>query len=248
MTLLPTLGAPLAFIASLYLRPQARTSEKLTGFTAVTALFFCLTVIQNIRPFDILPVAYALCAYLGWMAYKKWYSHLERPHTPELAVGKVLPEFVLETPRGQRLSSRVFMQQKAIWLFFRGNWCPLCMAQINEMAQLYRELSQKKVAIILVSGQSHKKTQALAKRFEVPFTFLIDKDFAASKQLGLYHPHGLPTGLQVLGFDSDTIYPTVLITDNSGVICFADQGDNYRVRPEPALFLQVIEEMEQKIV
>jgi len=32
----------------------------------------------------------------------------------------------------------------------------------------------------------------------------------------------------------------VVITDEKGMIIFADQTDNYRVRPEPAIFLEVL--------
>ena len=44
-------------------------------------------------------------------------------------------------------------------------------------------------------------------------------------------------GFQALGYDSDTVQPTVLITAAGGNLLFADQTDNYRVRPEPDVFL-----------
>jgi hypothetical protein len=34
--------------------------------------------------------------------------------------------------------------------------------------------------------------------------------------------------------------PTVIITDPDGTILFADETDNYRVRPEPGLFLEIV--------
>lgn len=39
-------------------------------------------------------------------------------------------------------------------------------------------------------------------------------------------------GMQVLGYESDSVLPTVLLTDTQGLIVFSDQTDNYRVRPE----------------
>jgi hypothetical protein len=35
--------------------------------------------------------------------------------------------------------------------------------------------------------------------------------------------------------------PTVVVTDAGGRILFADQTDNYRVRPEPSTFLAVLD-------
>lgn len=46
-------------------------------------------------------------------------------------------------------------------------------------------------------------------------------------------------GMEVLGYDSDTVMPTVIMTDATGKILFADLTDNYRLRPEPETFLKV---------
>lgn len=48
-------------------------------------------------------------------------------------------------------------------------------------------------------------------------------------------------GMQMLGYDSETVLPTVIITAAGGRILWADETDNYRVRPEPKLFLTVLE-------
>jgi len=34
--------------------------------------------------------------------------------------------------------------------------------------------------------------------------------------------------------------PTVIITDEDGKFLFSDETDNYRVRPEPELFLEIL--------
>jgi hypothetical protein len=65
--------------------------------------------------------------------------------------------------------------------------------------------------------------------------FLRDPNSIAAKQLGILHKWGTPMGMQLLGYDSDTVMPTVILTDTQGQIIFSDQTDNYRVRPEPAV-------------
>ena len=47
-------------------------------------------------------------------------------------------------------------------------------------------------------------------------------------------------GFGLLGYESDTVFPTVLVLDALGVIRWVDQTDNYRVRPEPDTFLPVL--------
>ncbi|MFQ5436081.1 MAG: hypothetical protein ACE5FD_14505, partial [Anaerolineae bacterium] len=79
---------------------------------------------------------------------------------------------------------------------------------------------------------------------DVPFRFLVDPGNRAARQLGLAHENGLPMGFQVMGYDSETVFPTVIITDADGIIRFADLTNNYRIRPEPQTFLYVLDELE----
>jgi hypothetical protein len=58
--------------------------------------------------------------------------------------------------------------------------------------------------------------------------------------LGIDSRDGLPMGMQMMGYDSETVLPTVIITDRDGRVVWVHETDNYRVRPEPDLFLQVL--------
>jgi hypothetical protein len=46
--------------------------------------------------------------------------------------------------------------------------------------------------------------------------------------------------MQMLGYDSDSVLPTVIITAQGGDILWVHETDNYRVRPEPATYLDVL--------
>ncbi len=55
-----------------------------------------------------------------------------------------------------------------------------------------------------------------------------------------FHENGTPAGM--IGYDGDTVLPTVVSTDAAGRIFCADQTDNYRVRPTPATVLAALSE------
>lgn len=44
-------------------------------------------------------------------------------------------------------------------------------------------------------------------------------------------------GYAYLMYEADTVFPTVIVIDEPGTVVFSDQTDDYRVRPEPALFI-----------
>jgi peroxiredoxin len=175
-----------------------------------------------------------------WLIYIYWYSVFPDRDSSMLEIGKTLPVLDFIDQNGDALSTDSFKGKKLIYLFYRGNWCPLCMAQIKEISEQYREINELGAEVLLISPQPHRFTVNLAKKMDVPFKFLTDKKGKVAKKLGLYIKGGTPLGMELLGYKSDTVLPTVIITDESQKIIYADQTDNYRVRPEPETFLKVI--------
>ena len=127
-----------------------------------------------------------------------------------------------------------------VYMFYRGNWCPLCMAQIGEIAAQYKALCNGGVNVALISPQPHRYTVDLAAKHEVYFDFLTDKGNRSARALGIVSRFGTPMGFQLLGYASETVLPTVIITDKDGVVQWTDETDNYRVRPEPDTFITVM--------
>lgn len=231
-------GTPLLFFVGLFVRPQARTSANLSGYWLGLIPGVLLSLLSPSS------AALALISLAGWLIYLHWYSHLERGNNSVLQVGQQLPEITLQRADGSLVHSSDWLGQPNLLLFFRGNWCPLCMAQIAEVADQYQALSARGVKIRLISPQAEEHTAKLAQRFSVDFDYLIDPQLKAARTLQIFAEGGLPVGLEAQGYSSDTVYPTVLITDSQGVVRYSDLTDNYRVRPEPAEFIAEIDRLQ----
>ena len=229
-----TAFAPLAFFLKAFLFKSPRTPHHPVEYSVVSGLGLAMTMAMSFRYADATGNlhVWAGITLLGWFAYLRWYSVFQGRNSQALSLGSSLPVFELESMDGQVVSSESFMTKPHLLLFYRGNWCPFCTAQIEELAATYQQLEAMGVSVILISPQPIEKNQRLAARFDVPMTFLRDKDGIAAKQLGIQHEWGTPMGMQVLGYESDSVLPTLLLTDSQGLIIFSDQTDNYRVRPE----------------
>ena len=178
---------------------------------------------------------------VGTLAYLYWYSILGRSAAKVLRVGEMLPVLDLEDEAGQAVRLDSLYGVPLLLVFYRGNWCPLCMAQVRELADQCQEFQRRGVTVILVSPQPQIKSAKLAKRLGVPFRFLVDKDGKAARELGIKHIAGLPLGLQLFGYKNDTVFPTVIVADKNGKIAFIDQTENYRVRPKLETLLEVLQ-------
>ena len=235
-SLLPTL-----FIGQLFIFDTPRTSRNLKWILLLVFSGFAWELKQytlfNTSP---IPIELAFLCTSAWFIYIYWYSVFPSRDSDQLIVGNHLIKLQFVGTNGEIVFNDQFIGKKLIYLFYRGNWCPLCMAQINEISEKYREINEMGAEVLLISPQPHQFTQRLAKRKKVAFQFLQDKDSEVAKKLGIFVNNGTPIGLEVLGYDTDTVLPTVIITDENGKILYTDQTDNYRVRPEPDTFLEVL--------
>ncbi len=229
------------FFALVFINKRPRTSANLWPWTITIFVGLLLSII-GITESSSIGISIAVGASSLWGLYLHWYSRFDnRSNNSILKVGETLPTFQLEDGQTNTISSNSFVGNPSIYMFYRGNWCPLCMAQIKEIAGEYKELEKRGVNMVLISPQPHKYTTSLAEKFQVGFHFLVDKGNQVAQRLKILSENGLPFGFQVLGYDSDTVMPTIIITDKNGKILFADLTDNYRVRPEPSTFLKVLD-------
>lgn len=241
------LGAAIAalpfpiLIGWLMLSPVQRTSENLPLLLLIAATGVMVSVWEQFveRTAGWAPTLVALASAVIFLVYVFWYSRYGRIASAELSVGAKLPDFELTDSDGERFRSEELLGSPAVLMFYRGNWCPLCMAQIKEFADRYQDLDAMGIKVVLVSPQPDEQTRRLAERYEVPFRFLVDKDNELASSLGIAITNGVPIGTPG-GYSPDTVLPTLVVTNASGTIVFSDQTDNYRVRPEPDVFLAIL--------
>lgn len=189
---------------------------------------------------EILAPILAALALSGLLAYDYWYSKLKRGTASRITVGKALPDFVVRRVGGGILRPADLAGKPSILIFYRGNWCPLCVAQIRELAGEYNQLESLGVRVCLISPQPHSFSVALAEQVGVNFEFFSDEGNISARILGIESPNGIPMGMQMMGYSSETVLPTVIITDAEGKVIWADETDNYRVRPEPQTYFGVL--------
>ncbi len=229
--------APLVvFMAIVYSLPWSGIANYI-AIPVVAAFVGALLAVIEMRP---LPTFYTLFFGLGGvLLYIFWYSDLDRPDNPLLKIGAKLPDFTVLSADGVELHSSAFLGRKTLYIFYRGNWCPVCQAQIQALAEQYQEIQRRGVAVVLISPQTPQRSAELAQRLNVSMQICTDTDSRAAKRLGIYHHHGVPLG--ILGYGSDTVLPTTLIADENGNIVYADLPDNFRVRPRVQTLISALD-------
>lgn len=240
--LLTTVPFLLMLLRVMTLKDMARTSRRLPIIQglAVVGFFLAFFSVLVIGAPDYLALALATAGLVLFVIYNFWYSELNPPPSPALQKGARLPGFTLEDIGGRTLRAEDLSAGPAFLLFYRGNWCPFCMAQVGEIVGRYKELEDLGVTVALISPQPPHKTAKLAAKHGINMRFLIDRDNRAARALGIEIKRGLPMGMTLLGYAEETVMPTIILIGRDGRILYAERSDNYRVRPEPATLIEIL--------
>ncbi|MCD6200398.1 MAG: redoxin domain-containing protein [Bacteroidales bacterium] len=227
-----------------YVQPKPRTG-RLSLVSSLILAGFVITMIPaftNNNEVGKTAVWLSALTYLFWFLYVNWYSKMDRTYSQFLKEGLTLPEFQLKTLDNKILDFSTLRGKKCLMLFYSGNWSPHCMAQINELVKYAGELEKRGVEAYIISSQPEVYSRKLAQKHKAMVHFFSDPENRAAKKLGILHKSGTPAGLHLFGYQKDTAYPTVIVCDEEGKVLFAHETNNYRYRPDPRLFLKVLDE------
>lgn len=217
-----------AFIGRTLTTRIVRTSDNLPLLLLVAAVGAALAAWETVmRGRDDWPaLAVALCGALLLLLYVFWLSRFGRYAEPRLAVGNKVPEFTFASLGGDSISAADFRGRPAIFLFYQGNRCPFCVGQVHEIAARHADLEKLGIRLALISPQPVDATRSLAADTGASAAFFTDSDRTAAKALGIDEPRG--------------VLPTIIVTNANGTILYSDQTDNYRVRPEPDIYISIL--------
>lgn len=143
------------------------------------------------------------------------------PRIPDaLRPGRSLPDFPAADEQGNPIRSVQVIGSPTVMLFVRGNWCPFCSSQVENLTRHYKDIVDLGAKLIFVTPKPIETTRRVAEFFEVEFEFWLDDKLTAAKQLGLVMSVGVPEDHRK-EYGTDTVWPTALVIDAAGIIRFS---------------------------
>lgn len=148
---------------------------------------------------------------------------------PGLKVGDKAVDFTLKNAAGQEVSLQSLLQQgRVALLFYRsGDWCPICIAQLQGLQQNLKAITATGVQLVGVSCDSPAVLTEVAKRYSLTFPLLSD---AGSKTIDAYGIRNHEATGRAVGVP----HPVIYILDQAGIIRARLMRANVRERPTPA--------------
>ncbi len=169
-----------------------------------------------------------------------WIRRKGSRRTPDvLQPGSPLPDFAATDEKGKPRRSTELHGAPAVLLFVRGNWCPFCSAQVKDLTAVYRDIVDLGARLVLLTPRPLETTRRVASFFDVDFEFWLDDSLTVARQLGLLQESGVPSDYD-REYGRDTVWPTALVIDASGVIRFTELSKHISDRPDPDVLLREV--------
>lgn len=170
-----------------------------------------------------------------------------------LPVGNLTPEFSLPDNNGRKVRSADLLALGPLIInFFRGRWCPYCMAELTAWQGAYPAVRARGALLVAISPQTVHQNDLLLQQHPLPFPVLSDDGSAVASSFGLtyavpaYHQKHLRSILVNLPFmNGDPSWQLPLAATYAiradGTVAFAEAHADFRVRPEPEDVLAALE-------
>ncbi len=190
--------------------------------------------------YSIIGAALILLFAAVWFFIKK----KSGPSIPDaLRPGKSLPDFAAADEQGNPVQSSQLIGFPTVILFVRGNWCPFCTRQVEELTNHYKDIVDLGAKRLFVTPRPLEITRRVAEFFEVEFDFWLDDQLNAVKQLGLLMSASVP-GDHRKEYGADTVWPTALVVDAAGIIRFSKLSRYVIDRPDLKVLLNELKKLQ----
>ena len=186
-------------------------------------------------------------------------SVIDQLRTSELAksalpIGAQAPGFQLPDQTGTLVSlASLTVNGAAVIFFFRGRWCPFCIAQLEAWNRLVPRLSGTGIAVAAISPQTTHQVSLMRDQHHLEFPLLSDAGNRVARQFGIVYSVPDPqralyksTFVNLPFVNGDESWelpiPATFSLDRGGAVLFSSANPDYTQRPEPLEVLGIVEQ------
>jgi peroxiredoxin len=163
-----------------------------------------------------------------------------------LAVGSKAPSFVVRNPDGsdRRFEASAY-KKPAVFIFYRGGWCPYCNGHLKALKAAEPELLKMGYDLYFLSADKPEILFSSLKEPDIKYTLLSDARMTAARAFGIafrvddetykkYQGYGIDLEQASGEKHHELPVPAVFIVDRGGVVRFAHANADYSKRLENA--------------
>ncbi|MEX0909115.1 MAG: thioredoxin-dependent thiol peroxidase [Gemmatimonadaceae bacterium] len=125
------------------------------------------------------------------------------PPADELKEGDVAPDFTAETDEGVPLELTTLQGKRVVLYFYPKDDTPGCTIESCELRDAHPSIVEKDAVVLGVSPDSVASHQKFKKKFDLPFTLIVDEGHHIAERYGVWKPKKV-AGREFLGVKRTT--------------------------------------------
>lgn len=181
-----------------------------------------------------------------------------------LKLGALAPAFTLEDARTHRpvSSADLLALGPLVINFFRGRWDPYCVTELEAWRDLHPQLRERGALLVAISPQTTRQNDFTLQQHGLNYPLLSDPGAAVAEKFGIAYTIApehrryfqsilvnIPFNNAGLSYHNATEaswrlpLPGVFVINRANKLAFAEAHADFRVRPEPADVLAILEKL-----
>ena len=226
----------------LQLMQQVRLPRHATRYVVATGIAAALGVCAFVLGTGVIGGVAAGLAIVGGVVFMALVAASGQARvTPAVAVGRPVLDFVAADDSDRPFALASLRGRPFLLKFFRGHWCPYCVAELRRWEELRPELDAHGVEIVTVCADTAEQIRKGRTKHGLHAVMLADPDLAITDRYNLRNPRNfaLKSGVIV-----PLPIPTTILVDASGTVRWIDQATDYMRRSAPERVLAAIRSLE----
>lgn len=235
-------GALLALLAGLVmgsaglrwlaLMQAGRIPRDVTRYLASSALGVLLGVAALLRGAGVIGGVIAALAALAGAAFLALYAASGQRRGAALAVGDRVLDFTARDADGRSFTLSSLDGRPFLLKFFRGHWCPYCVAELRRWRELTPELAARGITIVALCADTVDEIRKHRVKHGLDALLLADPELVVTDLYGLRNPRNFAPRPGVI---IPLPVPTTILVDGAGIVRWIDQSADYMRRSDPAV-------------
>jgi peroxiredoxin len=182
--------------------------------------------------FVIAGIAFALGGFFSFLTFM---SGLPAQQAA-VAVGSNAPDFRSLDADGREFRLSELSGSRVLLKFFRGTWCPYCVADLRLWNEQRGELRALGLTLVAVSHDTVEDLQQFKRKHGWDVKLVADPALEIIRRYNLQNHNFTPKG----GPFRDMAIPASILIDTDGKVLWMSQATDFRVRQRPAKVLAAV--------
>lgn len=159
-----------------------------------------------------------------------------------LLIGEKVPNVTITNTKGELIETNTIFNKKTVLVFYRGEWCPYCNAQLEGLQKIEAEILKLGYQIIAVSPDAPSFLQESTEKHQLKYQLFSDDEGQLTQAMGLAYKKTNPKLEQYTTAKNPGFLPVpaIYVLDENQTVQFLYASPDFATRLKTKMLISVL--------